>query len=42
LMAWAMFGESLTVVMMTGVAVTVVGVALAVRPAAANLEERPT
>jgi drug/metabolite transporter (DMT)-like permease len=42
LMAWAMFGESLTIIMMTGVAVTVVGVALAVRPAAANLEEKPT
>ena len=33
LMAWAMFGESLTPVMMAGVALTVFGVALAVRPA---------
>jgi drug/metabolite transporter (DMT)-like permease len=31
LMAWAMFGESLTPMMMVGVAVTVIGVALAVR-----------
>lgn len=33
LMAWAMFGESLTPVMMAGVALTVFGVALVVRPA---------
>jgi drug/metabolite transporter (DMT)-like permease len=31
LMAWAMFGESLTPIMMLGVALTVVGVALVVR-----------
>ena len=32
-MAWALFGESLTPIMMLGVALTVVGVALVVRPA---------
>jgi drug/metabolite transporter (DMT)-like permease len=42
LMAWAMFGESLTPVMMGGMALTVIGVALAVRPAAANSKEEST
>jgi drug/metabolite transporter (DMT)-like permease len=43
LMAWAMFGESLTPLMMIGMAVTVVGVALVVRPTGeADLKERPT
>ncbi|MEO5845006.1 MAG: DMT family transporter [Caldimonas sp.] len=32
LMAWALFGESLTLLMMAGVALTVIGVALVVRP----------
>jgi len=36
MMAWAMFGESLTAPMIVGVALTVVGVALVVRPAAEN------
>jgi drug/metabolite transporter (DMT)-like permease len=36
MMAWAMFGESLTALMIVGVALTVVGVALVVRPAAEN------
>ncbi len=40
LMAWALFGESLTPVMMAGVALTVIGVALVVRPA--DDKERPT
>ncbi|MGZ8259802.1 MAG: DMT family transporter [Caldimonas sp.] len=39
LMAWAMFGESLTAVMMAGMALTVFGVALAVRPANAGKEQ---
>ena len=42
LMAWAMFGESLTPLMMAGVAVTVVGVALAVRPAQNEAKEGTT
>ena len=43
LMAWAMFGESLTPLMMVGMALTVVGVALVVRaPAVVDLKERPT
>jgi drug/metabolite transporter (DMT)-like permease len=42
LMAWAMFGESLTPVMMAGVALTVFGVALVVRPPAEELEEQST
>ena len=43
LMAWAMFGESLTPLMMIGMALTVVGVALVVRPSAdVDLKERPT
>jgi drug/metabolite transporter (DMT)-like permease len=33
LMAWLLFGESLTALMMVGVALTVIGVALVVRPA---------
>ena len=41
LLAWAMFGESLTPLMMVGVALTVVGVALVVRPAD-EVKERPT
>ncbi len=41
LMAWALFGESLTLLMMVGVALTVVGVALVVRPAE-EVKERPT
>ena len=36
MMAWAIFGESLTALMIVGVALTVVGVALVVRPAAEN------
>jgi drug/metabolite transporter (DMT)-like permease len=42
LMAWAMFGESLTPVMMAGVALTVFGVALVVRPPRQALEEQST
>ena len=43
LLAWAMFGESLTPLMMLGMAVTVVGVALVVRrPGEEDLKERPT
>jgi drug/metabolite transporter (DMT)-like permease len=42
LMAWAMFGESLTPVMMAGVALTVFGVALVVRPPPEDLEEQST
>jgi drug/metabolite transporter (DMT)-like permease len=42
LMAWVMFGESLTLLMMAGVAVTVVGVALAVRPAHNEAKEGAT
>ena len=42
LMAWAMFGEALSAIMMTGVAVTVAGVALVIRPSAADLQEKPT
>jgi len=43
LLAWAMFGESLTPIMMLGMALTVVGVALVVqRRSEADLEERPT
>jgi drug/metabolite transporter (DMT)-like permease len=43
LMAWGMFGESLTPLMMVGMALTVAGVALVVRaPADADLKERPT
>jgi len=42
LMAWAMFGESLTPVMMAGVALTVFGVALVVRPPPEELEEHST
>jgi drug/metabolite transporter (DMT)-like permease len=41
LMAWAMFGESLTAMMMAGIATTVVGVALVVRPATSDLEGEP-
>jgi drug/metabolite transporter (DMT)-like permease len=41
LMAWALFGESLTPAMMAGVALTVVGVALVVRPAN-EAKETPT
>ena len=41
LMAWAMFGESLTAVMMAGIAITVAGVALVVRPASSDLEGEP-
>ena len=41
LMAWLLFGESLTVLMMVGVALTVVGVALVVRPNE-EVKERPT
>ena len=33
LMAWVLFGESLTLLMMAGMALTVIGVALVVRPA---------
>jgi drug/metabolite transporter (DMT)-like permease len=40
-MAWALFGESLTLLMMAGVALTVIGVALVVRPVD-ELKERPT
>jgi drug/metabolite transporter (DMT)-like permease len=43
LLAWAMFGESLTPLMMAGMALTVVGVALVVRrPGEEDLKERPT
>jgi len=43
LLAWAMFGESLTPIMMLGMALTVVGVALVVqRRSEVDLEERPT
>jgi drug/metabolite transporter (DMT)-like permease len=43
LLAWLMFDESLTPVMMAGMALTVVGVALVVRPAAETvLKEQPT
>ena len=41
LMAWALFGESLTLLMMAGVALTVIGVALVVRPVD-EVKERPT
>jgi len=41
LMAWLLFGESLTLLMMAGVALTVIGVALVVRPAD-EVKERPT
>ncbi|MEO8312478.1 MAG: DMT family transporter [Caldimonas sp.] len=41
LMAWALFGESLTLLMMAGVALTVFGVALVVRPVAKE-KEKPT
>jgi drug/metabolite transporter (DMT)-like permease len=43
LLAWAMFGESLTPLMMLGMALTVVGVALVVRRRSdEDLKERPT
>jgi len=43
LLAWAMFGESLTPLMMLGMALTVVGVALVVRRRGEEeLKERPT
>ena len=43
LLAWAMFGESLTPLMMLGMALTVVGVALVVsRRGEEELKERPT
>jgi drug/metabolite transporter (DMT)-like permease len=43
LLAWAMFGESLTPLMMLGMALTVVGVALVVRRRGdEDLKERPT
>lgn len=43
LMAWLSFGESLTPLMMVGMALTVVGVALVVRPSGdADLKEIPT
>jgi drug/metabolite transporter (DMT)-like permease len=42
LMAWAMFGESLTPVMMAGMALTVAGVALVVRSPARELQEQST
>jgi drug/metabolite transporter (DMT)-like permease len=42
LMAWAMFGESLTPVMMAGMALTVIGVALVVRPPAREVQEQST
>ena len=43
LLAWAMFGESLTPLMMLGMALTVMGVALVVqRRAEEDLKERPT
>jgi drug/metabolite transporter (DMT)-like permease len=43
LLAWAMFGESLTPLMMVGMALTVVGVALVVRRSGEeDLKERPT
>ena len=42
LMAWAMFRESLTPMMMVGVAVTVLGVALVVRPADNDPKEGST
>jgi drug/metabolite transporter (DMT)-like permease len=41
LMAWVLFGESLTPAMIAGVALTGIGVALVVRPAA-EPQERPT
>ena len=42
LLAWAMFGESLTPIMMAGVALTVVGVALVVRsPPSVESKEKP-
>ncbi len=41
LMAWALFDESLTLLMMAGVALTVIGVALVVRPID-EAKERPT
>ncbi|HEX4235405.1 MAG TPA: DMT family transporter [Caldimonas sp.] len=40
LMAWAMFGESLTPVMMAGMALTVIGVALVVRPPPGTPQEQ--